>query len=179
MIIGLTGTMGCGKGEAVKYLKKKGFEHYVYSDILREAAKKKGIKPTRENLQKLGNYIKKDGKNLGILSRKMLQKIKTDKAVVDGIRNVDEITELRKGRDVTIIGVTAPKRVRFNRLIKRGRKGDPKSFDEFKILDDRENLGLTKGQEINKCLKMSDFIIINDSSLDKLRKKLDVILRVL
>jgi len=179
MIIGLTGTMGCGKGEVVKYLKKKGFEHYIYSDILREIAKSRNIGPTRENLQKLGNEIKKDSKNLGILSKKLFQKIKTDKAIVDGIRNPDEIRELRKGKEVYIIGITASQRIRFNRLRKRGREGDPETFSQFKILDNLENRGKTKGQEINKCLKMADFTIINDSSLDNLRKKVDEILNLL
>ena len=43
MIIGLTGTMACGKGEVVKHLKNKGFEHYIYSDILKEIAKQRNI----------------------------------------------------------------------------------------------------------------------------------------
>lgn len=176
MIIGLTGTMGSGKGEVVKYLKNKGFEHHVYSDILREIAKSKNIEPTRENLQRLGNKIKKDTKNLGILSKKLLQKIKTNKVVVDGIRNPDEIRELRKGKEVYIIGVTAPQKLRFKRLQKRERHGDPKTFNEFKELDNLENRGKTKGQEINKCLKMVDYSIINDSSLDNLKKKIDEVL---
>jgi len=176
MIIGLTGNMGCGKGEIVKYLKTKGFEHYVYSDILRDIAKKKNIEANRENLQKLGYEIKKDSRNLGILSRMLLAKITSDKAVVDGIRNPDEIRELRKGAEVHIIGVTAPQKVRFGRLSKRGREGDPKTFDEFKRLDNLENRGKTKGQEINKCLKMADFTIVNDSSVNDLNKKIDDIL---
>jgi len=124
----------------------------------------------------LGSDIKKDSKNLGILSKKLLQKIKTNKAVVDGIRNPGEIRELRKGKEVYIIGVTAPQKLRFKRLRKRGREGDPKTFDEFKRLDNLENRGKTKGQEINKCLKMADFTIVNDSSLDDLKKKIDEIL---
>ena len=74
MIIGLTGTIGSGKGEVVKYLKGKGFEHYVYSDILKEIAKQRNIEPTRANLQKLGSDIKKESKNLGVLSKKLLKK---------------------------------------------------------------------------------------------------------
>ena len=96
MIIGLTGTMGAGKSEVVKYLKSKGFEHYVYSDILKEIAKQRNIELTRKNLRELGTKIKKENKNMGILSINLLKKIKTDKAVVDGIRNANEIKELRK-----------------------------------------------------------------------------------
>ncbi len=173
MILGLTGTMASGKGEVVKYLKTKGFEHYVYSDIIREIAKQRGIEPTRANLQKLGDDIKKESKNLGILSKKMLKKIKTDKAVVDGVRNADEIKKLKKRKDVYIIGVNASQRLRYHRIRNRKREGDTKTFYEFKRLDKLENRGKTKGQEINKCLKMADFIIVNDGSLEQLKKKVD------
>ena len=176
MIIGLTGTMASGKGEVVKYLKSKGFEHYVYSDILKDIAKKRNIEPTRENLQKLGTDIKKEEKNLGILSKIMLKKIKTDKAIVDGIRNINEIKELKKQKDICNIGVTASQRLRYNRIKKRNRPGDPKTFKEFKKLDNLENRGKTKGQEINNCLRISDFTINNNSTLDKLKKNVDKIL---
>ena len=175
MIMGLTGTMSAGKGEVVKYLKSKGFEHYVYSDILKEIAEQRNIEPTRENLQKLGNDIKKEERNLGILSKKIIEKIETDKAIADGVRNPDEIRELRKKKAI-ILAITAPQRLRFKRLKERNREGDPKTFSEFKRLDNLENRGKTKGQEINKCLKMADFTIVNDGSLEELRKKVDGIL---
>jgi len=179
MIIGLTGTMASGKGEVVNHLKSKGFEHYVYSDVIKEIAKQKNIEPTRENLQKLGADIKKESRKPGILSEKIFKKIKTDKAVVDGIRNADEIRELRKRKDVYIISVNAPQRLRYSRIRKRNREGDPKTFSEFKRLDNLENRGKTKGQEINKCLKMADFSIVNDSSLEQLKKNMDKILEKL
>lgn len=175
MILGLTGTMGSGKGEVVKYLKSKGFEHYVYSDILREIAKNRNIEQTRANLQKLGTDIKRESRNKGILSKKLLKKIKTDNAVVDGIRNRDEIIELKKEK-AHIIAITAPQKLRFQRLRKRNRPGDPTTFNEFKRLDNLENRGKSKGQEINKCLKMADSIINNNSTLEKLKEQADKIL---
>jgi len=179
MILGLTGTMGSGKGEVVKYLKAKGFEHYVYSDILKEIARQRNIELTRKNLQKLGTDIKKETKNMGILSNKMLNKIKTDKAVVDGVRNPDEIRELRRKREVYIIGITAPQKLRYQRLRKRAREGDPKTSREFKRLDNLENRGKTRGQQINKCLKMADFTINNNGSLEKLKNEIEKILNTI
>ena len=176
MILGLTGTMASGKGEMVNYLKTKGFVYYMYSGILRDIAKQRGIEPTRANLQKLGVDIKRESRNLGILSKEILKEIKTGKAVVDGIRNVDEIKELKKRKNTFIIGVTAPQRLRYKRIRKRNREGDPKTFAEFKMLDDLENRGKTKGQEINNCIKMADFIINNDGSLEELKKNIDDIL---
>ncbi len=179
MIIGLTGAMACGKGEVARYLKKKGFGHYVYSDILEVIAKQRRIEPTRENLQKLGADIKKENKSLGILSKKILEKIKTDKAVVDGIRTANEIRELRKKKEVYIIGVNASQKIRYERIRKRNREGDPETFSEFKRLDNLENRGKTKGQEINKCLKMADFLINNNGSLEKLHKEIGKILETI
>jgi len=175
MIIGLTGTMGSGKGEVVKYLKQKGFEHYVYSDILREIAKNRNIEPTRANLQKLGTDIKREEKNKGILSKKLLKKIKTDKAVVDGIRNRDEIIELKKEK-AHIIAITSPQRLRFQRLRKRNREGDPTTFKEFKKLDNLENRGKSKGQEINRCIRLADSVINNNATLEKLKEQTEKIL---
>ena len=54
MIIALTGTIASGKGEVADYLKKKSFQYFMYSDVLRDVAKARGIEPTRENLHKLG-----------------------------------------------------------------------------------------------------------------------------
>lgn len=175
MIIGLTGTICAGKGEIVKYLKSKGFEYFVYSDILREEAEKRGIEPTRENLQKLGSSMKIEYGN-GVLSRKILEKIKTNKAVVDGVRTPSEVRELRKAGNFFLIGVNAPQRLRYERLRKRGREGDPTDFRRFKRADNLENRGKTEGQQINKCLKMADFLIINNGSLDDLKKKVDKVL---
>ena len=176
MIIGLTGTIAAGKSAVVEHLKKRGFEHYVYSDILREEAKKRGIEETRENLQKLGNEMKRKAKNLGILSKKLLDKVKGDRAIFDGIRTPDEIKELRKNKDVKIIGITASQKLRFKRLMKRNRVGDPKTFGEFKIIDNHENRGKTKGQNINECIKLADHVVMNNGSIDELKKKIDKLL---
>ena len=176
MIIGLTGTMASGKGEVAKYLISKGFEHLMYSDILKELARSRGIELSRKNLQKLGNDIKQEEKNLGILSKKIVERAETGKVVADGVRNPDEIRELKKSKDAYVIAVIASQRVRFKRMRGRGRVGDPIGFREFKRLDNIENRGVTKGQEINDCIKIADYVIDNSGTLDELMKKVDEIL---
>ncbi|MCG2717264.1 MAG: dephospho-CoA kinase [Nanoarchaeota archaeon] len=177
MIIGLTGTIAAGKSTVADILKEKGFEHHTYSDILRLEAKKRNIEPTRENLQELGNKFKRESRNMGILSRLIIENSKSDKIIADGIRTVDEIKELKKHPNSYVIGIDAPQRLRYERLVSRKRVGDPISFEEFKKIDEHENKGLTPGQEINKCMKNSDFIVINDKEHESLRKRIEDILR--
>ena len=126
--------------------------------------------------KKKGNDIKQEEKNLGILSKKIIEKAKTDKVVADGVRNPDEIREFKKRKDAYVIAVTASQRVRFKRMKMRGREGDPTGFREFKRLDNIENRGVTKGQEINNCIKIADYVIENIGTLDELKKKVDEIL---
>lgn len=177
MIIGLTGTIASGKSTVADILKEKGFEHHTYSDILRIEAKKRNIEPTRENLQKLGNQFKDESKNLGILSKLIIENAKSDKIIADGIRTLDEINELKKYPDAYIIGVDAPLKIRYQRLKERRRSGDPLTFEKFRKVDDHENKGLTPGQDINNCIKKSDFVVINNCSLKDLKNKIDSILK--
>ncbi|MBU0614836.1 MAG: dephospho-CoA kinase [Nanoarchaeota archaeon] len=179
MLIGLTGTMASGKGTVAEYLKNKGFEGYVFSDVIKEEARKRGLEITRENLQKTGDALRKEHKNEGILAKKLLLKIKSDKAFVDGARNADEIHELRKRKDFVLIAVDAPQKVRFERLKSRGRSGDPKTFEDFKKLDDLENKKLGGGQEINKCMALADHKIENTGDVKELIAKIEKILSLL
>lgn len=176
MIIGLTGTIASGKSSVADILKEEGFEHHTYSDILRQEAKKRNIESTRENLQKLGNKFKEESNNMGILSRLIIENSKSKNIIADGIRTVDEINELRKHPDSYVIGIDALQKLRYNRLKSRKRAGDPITFDQFKKIDNHENKGITAGQEINNCLKQSDFLITNNSSLEELKKEIKNIL---
>ena len=90
MIIGITGTIASGKTTVAEILKEKGFVHHTYSDILRIEAKKRSIPQTRENLQKLGNRIKAESKDLGILSRLIIENSSSKNIIADGIRTIDK-----------------------------------------------------------------------------------------
>ena len=177
MIIGLTGKMGAGKQEVSDYLVSKGFSYYRYSDVLRAEAKKMEIEGTRENLQMLGNKLREESRDNGIISKLLLKMIKGN-AAVDGIRNKAEIEGMRGAKDFVLIAVDANAKLRFKRLQSRGREGDPKDFSEFKKLDDYENTG--KGtQNIEECIKHADFAVKNEGSLEALKKKIDEILTYL
>jgi dephospho-CoA kinase len=174
MIIGLTGANASGKGEAGSYLRSKGFKYYSLSDILREEAGAKGIEPSRENLIKLGNELReKNGPS--VLANLAIKKIadKNDRVAIDSIRNPFEIKALRKLNEFTLIGVDAPLETRFERVVARNRAGDPETFEEFVEKEKKENTAVSTSQQLEKCLKAADVIIINNSNLEDFHKKID------
>ena len=175
MIIGLTGTICSGKGTVADYLKEKGFQYFSYSGLIREEAKKLGLSDTRESLQQLANDLRKK-KGEGILSINILERKSSDVFIADGIRNTEEVRVLGKEKDFFLIGIDAPQKLRFKRLLTRNRPGDPTTFEEFKRIDETENKGIASGQEINECLKMADFLITNDGTLEAVKDNVDQIL---
>ena len=68
--------------------------------------------------------------------------------------------------------------MRFERVVKR-RYEHIKSFREFLEVNERD-LGKNEpeyGQQVAKCLQQADFLIINDSSVEDLRKKVEEIVK--
>lgn len=182
MIIGLTGKNAAGKGEVANYLKTKWFVYYSLSDVLREEATKRGLKHSRENLINLGNKLrKKYGPNYLAkqINNKIKQQSKINKSknfVVDSIRSPYEAKELMKNKGFVLVGIGAPIELRFKRLLERKRLGDAKTLEDFKRQERRENLKNKTNQQLDATFRMAKEIILNDSSLEELRKKIDSLL---
>ena len=174
MILGLTGPMGCGKGEIVKILEKLGFKYITLSLMVREEARKRGIEEEREKLMEFVNSMRA-AEGAGVLAKRSLIHIQEDghdKWVVDGIRNPAEIDELKKGDEVHVIGVHTDRDVLVDRILSRGRESDAKERSEILRKIDREwGKGESEdGQQVGKCMEKADQIIENEGTLDELQQ---------
>ncbi len=180
MIIGLTGKNGSGKGEVAKFLVDSGFIYHSLSDVLREELKKKGKAITRERLIELGTQLRQEG-GPSVLADKILQKLDPEKNyVIDSIRNPAEVQALRKRDDFTLINVSAPQKIRFERTRARGRENDPVTFDEFVRLEKREAESPDpNSQQLNETIKLAHCELINESTLEVLHEKIRHLLREL
>jgi len=180
MIIGLTGTIGSGKGVVADYLVQKGYTYYSLSDIVREETTKMGITHMRENLQNVGNGLRRKY-GLGILAERTKEKIINGRNyVIDGIRNTAEVAALRTLPRFYLIGVDSPLNIRWERVKARGRASDAKDEKEFVRLDliDRGQEEVY-GQQVGKCLSLANFQILNNINLDALYKNIEGILKTI
>ena len=173
MVIGLTGSNASGKSEAALYIKSKGFVYHSLSDILREEGKRLGLDPLRENLIRLGNELRhKNGPS--VLALRVIERLQeTENHIVDSIRNPAEVEALRKIKDFVLLGIDAPIQIRFRRSLKRKRPGDAKTLHEFTEKEEKENKNSVERQQLKKCLRMADVIIVNDSTIKEFYRKID------
>ena len=177
LVIGITGAFGSGKSTAAEFFKSAGFEKITLSSFLEEEIKKRGNKKkvTRKILQDTGNNLRKKF-GAGILSKKaieFLQEKLIKKAVIDGIRNVSEIDELKKDINFTLVSIIANRNVRFERLKKLKRR-ENLTKDLFEKLD-RRDLGLGQketGLHVATCIALADVFIDNNDGEEEFRKKL-------
>jgi dCMP deaminase len=165
MIIGLTGSYCSGKDTVADYISQKhGYKHFSLSDIIREIMKEAGVELTRENLITFGTKLREENGN-GVLTKKVLEKAKDEgKYCITSIRHSEEVNELRKRKDFVLINVDAPQGVRFERMQKRKRSGDPQTLEKFIELEKKESQTSGSGQQLRKTANMADITFINDSN---------------
>jgi dCMP deaminase len=180
--IGLTGYMGSGKGEIVKMLEKRGYKYISLSDAVRSEATKRGLEHTRENLQCTGNDLRNShgAGALGMKIREEVAKESQDKWVIDGIRNPGESNELRKLPGLQIIGVSADQDILVKRIETRNREGKMMTKEEIiERIKKEQGIGEPpEGQQVKKCLDASDYMILNEGTLEELEGKLEHALRL-
>lgn len=179
--IGITGGFGSGKSTAASFFESKGFKKIILSLFLEEEARKRGFKRiTRKILQDIGNEWRKNF-GYGILAEKAADYIKRKKirkAVIDGIRNIGEIEELKKEKNFVLIAVISSKKNRFERL-KNLKRREKLTWELFRKLD-RRDMGAGQslpGLHVAECIALSDISIDNNGTKKEFKSKLSQFLK--
>jgi len=181
MIIGLTGSYCSGKDTVAEYLvSRKGFEHRSLSDELRKVLKPRGIEPSRENLIRYGTELR-EKKGNGILAKMVLKSAKAGRDYcITSIRHPAEVEILKKRKDFVLINVDAPPDIRFSRMRKRNRPGDPETFEKFLEFEKKESQDSGPGQQLAKTAGLASVQFMNDSnSIEELFSKVNQLLATL
>jgi len=91
--------------------------------------------------------------------------------IVDSIRNPAEVEVLREVPGFFMFGVDADPRVRFERLVKRGRQGDPTAYEQFAALEERETTSTDPTNlQLRATWELVDEVLMNDGSVADLER---------
>jgi dephospho-CoA kinase len=179
IVIGITGTIGAGKGTVVDYLvNKKGFKHYSMSGYLKDKLIKKGLEPNRDNLRTIANQIReKYGPDY--ITRKLFIKAKKDKhdSVIESIRNPKEAQFIRSQENGYLFAIDANQKTRYLRIQKRNSEKDNITFKKFKEQEKKESQSKDpNAQNLPKCISMADYKFDNNGTIRKLYEKVEKII---
>lgn len=168
-VIGLVGPIASGKGVVARILESRGFSRYILSDVIRaEIASREqfDLIDDRQTLQDVGNELRQEHgpEVLAYLTGLSIEEDPNRLIVLDGIRNPGEVKFLKQKYGAIIIGIDADLEMRKKRYLNRSKIGDPKTEEEFSVLErrDRGEGEEEYGQRVSDSLALADVIIKNN-----------------
>lgn len=179
IVIGITGTLGAGKGTIVDYLvNKKNFKHYSVSGYLKEILLKKNIEVNRTSLQDMGNKLR-ERYGPDYITKKLFIKAKKGKgnSIIESIRNPKEAGFIKSQKNSYLFAVDANQKTRYLRIKKRASEKDKVTFKEFKDQEKKELQSKDlNAQNLPKCISMADFKFDNNGTIEKLHEEVEKVL---
>jgi dephospho-CoA kinase len=180
IIIGITGTLGSGKGTVVDYLvKEEGFVHYSVREFLLEEMKRLGMPENRDSMTTLANRLRAAYGPAYITDQLYEQASENmEDCVIESIRTPGEIKSLRRKQDFYLFAVDADPAKRYERIKKRGSETDMVSYEQFLANEKREmDSDDPNKQNLSKCIEMADYSIKNNGSIERLLNKVKRVMK--
>jgi len=178
-IIGITGTIGAGKGTIVEYLlQKKKFAYYSVRKFLIEELKRRNLAVNRDSMALLANELREKNTASYIVDCLFEQaKLSGKDAVIESIRTIGEVESLRKKGIFYLLAVDADPKIRYERILQRNSETDHINYDEFLQNEQREmNAADPNKQNLSKCIAMADYAFCNNLSINELYNQLEEVL---
>ena len=170
--LGLVGPNASGKGVTAQHLEAvHGYSLHSLSDVLRDECRRRGQEPVRGNLIELGNELRRLHGPC-VLAERVLPRL-VPPALVDSIRNPEEVAVLRRLPGFVLISIDSPPTVRFPRSLARRRHGDPGTLKEFIAREEQENSADPAAQQLRTTAALADHHVENDATLADLRARVD------
>lgn len=176
LIIGITGTLGAGKGTVVEYLRtQRQFAYFSVRQFLMEEVHKRGLEPNRDSLTLVANDLRQNHSPSYIVDELYKQAAEAGgNAIIESIRAVGEVESLRKKGSFVLLAVDADPKTRYERIRKRGSETDHIDFATFLANEQREmeNTDPNK-QNLKACMRMADIRLENNGSFEELHQEID------
>jgi len=179
-VIGVTGMPGSGKSVVSRVGKSLGMEVVRMGDVIRDEALQRNQDPGKVALE-----IREENGEFVVAERcvelikasenqdKNLEGLSSSFYLIEGIRSPYEVERFKQEfKDFKVITVHSKPKTRFQRLKRRRRSDDSPMVHDLQTRDQRE---LRFG--IGEVIANSDYVVINEGSLKKLKNKVRSILK--
>jgi len=169
------GMPGAGKSVAADCATALDIPVLAMGDVVRDEATRRGLPHAPETLGRIMLELReKFGPS--IIAERCIAKfrqLKSPSVVIDGARSEAETVSFRKAvESVVIVAVHASPKVRFERLVKRGRADDAVTWEAFQERDSRElDVGL------GRVIAQADVMLINEGSTKDLERRVTRLLK--
>lgn len=182
IVIGITGTLGAGKGTIVDYLiQNLQFQHFSVRSYLIEEAQRQGLPINRDTFVKVANGLRASHSPSFITDELYKRAVASGKnAIIESIRTPGEIDSLRKQEHFYLFAVDADPKVRYERIVLRNSETDHVDFETFIANEQREMTSTDPNkQNLSKCIAMADFTLQNNGNFEALYQQINEILKTI
>ena len=179
-IIGITGTLGAGKGTIVDYLREHyGYKHNSVRGYIIEEANRRGMELNRDTFVVVANDLRAKHSPSYITDQLYLQAAENgENAIIESVRTPGEVESLRQHDHFLLFGVDADPKIRYERIVGRGSETDKVSYETFIANEEREMSSTDPNhQNIGRCMQMADYVFMNDGDFEDLYRQVEEVLQ--
>ena len=178
-IIGITGTIGAGKGTIVDYLiQQYGFRHYSVRGYLTEEIKHRQLPVNRDSMVVVANDLRANHCPSFIIDELYQESLQEGKnAIIESIRTPGEVDSLRQKGDFVLLAIDAKPEIRYERIVSRNSETDQISFQTFLENEQREmETEDPNKQNLSVCIQRADYVLVNDGDFEALYQQIKQIM---
>ncbi|MFN8310689.1 MAG: AAA family ATPase [Chitinophagales bacterium] len=179
-IIGITGTIGAGKGTIVEYLVQH--HHYCHFSVrgyLTRLINEQNLPLNRDSMVQVANGLRAQHSPSYIIEELLREaKASQKNCIIESIRTVGEITALREQpASFFLFAVDAMASLRYKRVVERASETDNISFETFLENESREMTSTDPNkQNLAACQQLADFKFSNNGTFQDLYEQVENVL---
>ncbi len=183
MIIGITGTLGAGKGTVTNFLvAHKGFLHVAVSGsgFLRDEARRRGLPLERPIYQQIANEYRAKGAT-GLMEA-VYESAKDDiisgaNIVLEPQHTAAEVAFIRSKGGIEL-SVDADLPIRYERIHARGSEKDHVTFEEFLAIQTQElHSDDPNKNNLGAAIALADYHLTNNGTPEELFRQVEEVLK--